>query len=73
MTLDDQAPLEGPDEQFGVREPDPKTLIAFFKGMEFNTLTQRVADKSGIDARQVSADAKFSAGPPSPTRLPVGR
>ncbi len=64
VTLDDKVPLEVPVEQLGVREPDYKNLIAFLKSMGFKTLTQRVADKSGIDASQVSADAKSSAGSP---------
>jgi len=49
VTLDDHAPLpEGP-EHFAVHEPEPKTLIAFLKGMEFNTITKRVAAHFGIE------------------------
>ncbi len=55
VTLDDKVPLEVPVENLGVREPDYKTLIAFLKSMGFKTLTQRVADKIGIDASQVDA------------------
>ncbi len=55
VTLDDRVPLEVPVENLGVHEPDYKTLIAFLKSMGFKTLTQRVADKSGIDASQVEA------------------
>ena len=61
VTLDDRVPLDVPVENLGVNEPDHKTLIAFLKSMGFKTLTQRVADKSGIDASQVSADAKSPA------------
>src|SRR5260221_1576338 len=74
VTLDDRVPLDVPVDQLGVREPDYTTLIAFLKSMGFKTLTQRVADKSGIDAsqvnasdvnvRQVSADTKSAAGSP---------
>src|SRR4029077_13269709 len=53
VTLDDKVPLEVPVENLGVREPDYKSLIAFLKSMGFKTLTQRVADKIGIDASQV--------------------
>ena len=66
VTLDDKVPLDVPVEKLGVREPDYKNLIAFLKSMGFKTLTQRVADKSGIDASQVSADAKSPAGSPPP-------
>ena len=60
VTLDDKVPLEVPVEDLGVREPDYKTLIAFLKSMGFKTLTQRVADKIGIDASQVEAGAQRS-------------
>ena len=43
VTLDANAKIpEGP-ERFAVHEPEPKELIAFLKGMEFNTITRRVA------------------------------
>ncbi len=49
VTLDDHAPFpEGPD-QFAVHEPEPATLIAFLKGMEFNSITRRVATHFGIE------------------------
>jgi len=49
VTLDANAKLpEGP-EQFAVHEPDPKELIAYLKGMEFNSITRRVAAHFGIE------------------------
>jgi DNA polymerase-1 len=49
VILDDRAPLpEGP-ETFAVHEPDPKELIAFLRGMEFNSITKRVATHFGIE------------------------
>ena len=60
VTLDDEVPLDVPIENLGVHEPDYKELIAFLKAMGFKTLTQRVADKAGIDASQVEADASTS-------------
>jgi DNA polymerase-1 len=49
VTLDDHAPFpEGPD-QFAVHEPEPATLIAFLKGMEFSSITKRVATHFGIE------------------------
>ena len=48
VTLDDHAKYpEGPDS-FAVHEPDPKELIAYLRGMEFNTITRRVAAHFGI-------------------------
>jgi DNA polymerase I len=57
VTLDDKVPLEVPIEQLGVHEPDYKNLIAFLKSMGFKTLTQRVAEKTGVDAAQVETAA----------------
>src|SRR5215510_10624291 len=53
VTLNDRVPLEVPVENLVVHEPDYKHLIAFLKAMEFTTLTQRVAEKSGIDSSQI--------------------
>jgi DNA polymerase-1 len=65
VTLDDKVPLDVPVDQLAVHEPDYKNLIAFLKTMGFKTLTQRVADKIGIDASAVEAAAKSSAPPPA--------
>jgi DNA polymerase I len=54
VTLDDKVPIEVSVEDLGVREPDYKALISFLKAMGFRTLTQRVADKAGIDANQTA-------------------
>ncbi len=64
VTLDNKVPLEVPPDALAVHEPDYKHLIAFLKAMEFNTITRRVAEKSGIDASQIEADAKLAAGSP---------
>ena len=68
VTLDNKVPLEVPIEQLGVREPDYKDLIAFLKSMGFKTLTQRVAEKSGVDAAQVEAETKTIARPAPASR-----
>ena len=47
VTLDQNVPLDVPVDQLAVHEPDYKHLIAFLKAMEFNTITRRVAEKSG--------------------------
>jgi len=56
VTLDDQVPLDVTIENLAVREPDYKALVAFLKAMGFRTMTQRVAEKAGIDANQVGTD-----------------
>jgi DNA polymerase-1 len=65
VTLDDKVKLEVPLADLAVHEPDYKLLIAFLKAMEFNALTRRVAEFSGIDAGQIEAS---SAVPSSSTR-----
>ncbi len=68
VTLDQNVPLDVPVDQLAVHEPDYKHLIAFLKAMEFNTITRRIAEKSGIDASQIEADAKLAPLHPSPAR-----
>lgn len=62
VTLDQNVPLEVPVEDLAVHEPDYKHLVAFLKAMEFSTITRRIADKTGLDASQIDADAKLVAG-----------
>ena len=68
VTLDQNVKLEVPVEDLAVHEPDYKLLVSFLKAMEFNTLTRRVAEKSGIDASEIEADAKLSSSSPPPLR-----
>src|SRR6266700_987846 len=58
VTLDLNVPLETPLGDLAVHEPDYKRLIAFLKAMEFNTLTRRVAEFSGVDAAEIEANAE---------------
>jgi DNA polymerase-1 len=62
VTLDQNVALEVPVEDLALHEPDYKNLIAFLKSMEFTTLTRRVAEKSGIDANEIAANAKLTSG-----------
>ncbi len=50
VTLKDDVPNAESVETFGVREPEPATLIEFLRRMEFNTLTRRIAEKLGVEA-----------------------
>src|SRR6185369_845515 len=61
VTLDQNVALEVPVEDLAVHEPDYKHLVAFLKAMEFNTLTRRVAEKSGIEAGEIEANAKLTS------------
>ena len=63
VTLDNNVTLDVPVDQLAVHEPDYKHLIAFLKAMEFSTITRRIAEKTGIDASSVEADAKLSSSP----------
>jgi len=69
VTLDKNVPLDVPADRLAVHEPDYKNLIAFLKAMEFNTITRRIAEKSGIDAGAVQADAKLSSSPAPQAQL----
>ena len=64
VTLDQNVPLDTDVADLAVHEPDYKNLIAFLKAMEFTTITRRIAEKTGIDAGAISADAKLSSPPP---------
>jgi DNA polymerase-1 len=66
VTLDNKVPIEVPVENLGVREPDYKALINFLKAMGFRTLTQRVAEKAGIDPNRALADEAVPATPSLP-------
>ncbi len=50
--------LDVPLAELALHEPDYKHLIAFLKAMEFNLLTRRVAEFSGIDAAQIEPDGR---------------
>jgi DNA polymerase-1 len=66
VTLDDKVKLDVPLGDLAVHEPDYKLLIAFLKAMEFNTLTKRVAEFSGIEAGEIEADDKLKVGRSNP-------
>ena len=52
VTLDQNVPVDVPIDDFQIVEPDPKELIGFLMGMEFRTLTNRVAKDLEIDNPQ---------------------
>jgi DNA polymerase-1 len=62
VTLDDKVKLDVPLGDLAVHEPNYKRLVAFLKAMEFNTLTRRVAEFSGVDAAEIEANAEVGPG-----------
>ncbi|MDB5601532.1 MAG: polymerase [Xanthobacteraceae bacterium] len=63
VTLDQNVPLDVSIDDIAVHDPDPRRLIAFLKGMEFTTLTRRVADFSGVDVASVEGKLLSSSVP----------
>ena len=62
VTLDSHVPLDVPLADIAVHDLDAKRLIAFFKAMEFNSLSRRVAEFSGADPAEIEPDEKLKAG-----------
>lgn len=74
VTLDQNVPLDTDVADLAVHEPDYKNLIAFLKAMEFSTITRRIAEKTGIDAGAISADAALtSKSAPAPSGRTTGQ
>jgi DNA polymerase I len=60
VTLVRDVPLEVPLDDLRLNTPDGKTLVAFFKAMEFTTITKRAAESYAIDAGAVEPDPAFA-------------
>lgn len=63
VTLDCNVECEVQPDQLRVGDLDPARLIAFFKALEFTTLTKRVAEAHGVDANAIEPDPDLIAGP----------
>ncbi|UGY10368.1 DNA polymerase I [Phyllobacterium pellucidum] len=62
VTLKKDTPVEVGLEEFGLEPQDGKKLIAFLKAMEFNALTRRAAEATGVDASSIApAQLKIEA------------
>ncbi|HTR13405.1 MAG TPA: DNA polymerase I, partial [Roseiarcus sp.] len=59
VTLDRNVPVETPLDELATPTLDGKELIAFFKAMELNAITRRVAEICGVDAAAVEPDPRF--------------
>ena len=60
VTLDCAMTLENPIEDFEVREPEADALLGFLTEMEFRTLTNRVAEKFGVEAPVIETKSPAS-------------
>ena len=67
VQLDDKVSLDVPLDDLAVHDPDARKLIGFLKGMEFTTLTRRVAEYSQIDPADVAAEARVKSAASGPT------
>ncbi len=59
VTLDCNVALDVPLDDLGLNAPEPKTLVAFLKAMEFTTITKRAAEYFGVPAEKVEPDPAF--------------
>ncbi|TVR08906.1 MAG: DNA polymerase I, partial [Salinarimonadaceae bacterium] len=62
VLLDEAAPVPAPLEDLAMSELDAKKLVAFFKAMEFTTVTKRVAADYGVDLDAVDPDPALARG-----------
>lgn len=74
--LKDDVVLQAGHDDLVLDDPDPARLIAFLKGMEFNTLTRRVAavfdyDAASIEAAPSVAPLAAPSTEPKQVRKPV--
>ena len=60
VRLEAHVPLDVPLDDLTLHDPDPRTLIAFLKAMEFNTITRRVAEVYDADVSLIEADPELS-------------
>jgi len=65
VTLKTDVPLDHQLDEFGVVEPDPKSLIGFLKTLEFTSLTRRIAGDLDADANEIEpVEVTFKGWPP---------
>ncbi|HEX2555246.1 MAG TPA: DNA polymerase I [Microvirga sp.] len=68
VMLDCEAPLPAPLDALRLEEPNPRTLVAFLKALEFSTLTRRVAELYDVDPQSVEPDPRLLPGGEAVTR-----
>ena len=60
VTLKRDVDVVVPLDELGLVVPDGKTLVGYFKALEFTTLTKRAADSFGVEAAEIDADPAFA-------------
>ncbi|MBN9554367.1 MAG: DNA polymerase I, partial [Alphaproteobacteria bacterium] len=71
VTLEQNVPVKEQPEEFAVHAPDCKELIAFLKGMEFNSITKRVAAHFEVeDLDAIASDPSIAKPPHLKVELP---
>jgi len=59
VRLDDHVDVACPLETLTLKPVDPTRLIAFFKALDFGTLTRRVAEDHGCDHARIDPDPRY--------------
>ncbi|MEM6546212.1 MAG: DNA polymerase I [Pseudomonadota bacterium] len=72
VTLRQDVPVPEPIESFGLEKPDPEVLLGFLAGLEFRTLTNRIAEALGAEAPVVGAASEARSDGASSPAVPVG-
>ena len=60
VTLKRDVPVVVPLDELGLVPPDGKTLVAYFKALEFTTLTKRAAESFAGEAGAIDPDPRFA-------------
>ena len=71
VQLDCETPLDFTLDSLEIADPDPETLLGFLTGMEFRTLSNRVAEKFGAEAptipdKPAASSSQAATGPDWP-------
>jgi DNA polymerase-1 len=70
VRLKDDVPDMIPADALGVRDPEPDTLLAFLRDMEFSTLTRRISEALGAEL-PAPAPAAVASAPPTGGKVPT--
>jgi DNA polymerase-1 len=71
VQLDAETPLDFSIDDLEVREPDPDTLLDFLAGMEFRTLSRRIADALGVEPPAIPEPEAETAPDDAPETPPI--
>ena len=60
VTLKRDVPVLVPLDELGLVPPDGRTLVGYFKALEFTTLTKRAAESFAVEADEIEPDSRFA-------------